>query len=329
MPTGLNAQCGFKAEAAYGTYLAPTAFLEIESSSMARKDAYLASRPLRGRPGIPVARHRATTRAAEGSIGVEVPSKGFGPILNMMHGETVTPVKVGASLTYQQVHKIGVTAPNNKSLTIQFNKPSVEKDNPFTYIGSKLTAITFSCDTSAQLKAAFDVNARDAVLTEALATASYPDPIRSFGFDQCSISVGGETVTASELIIHSFNLSIPLALKTGRWGLGQGALQLKPIGFNDSMLPTLEFACEFSNLKMYENYTKGEAKEIVITFKGELIETGKFEEISFVLPSAKFVGSDPAISGPDVLDQTASIEIYDNVTNPLTTITYQSVDVTL
>lgn len=329
MPTGLNTSVGFAPETKYGEYAAPSDFIEVESFGIARKSDYLASRPLRGRPGIPAARHRETTRQAEGAVALEVPNKGLGPLLNLLHGETVTPAKQAETIAYKQVHKIGVTAPQGKSLTIQANKPTVEQDEPFTYTGAKITNATFSCDTSAQLKASFDVMARDALTSEELATPSYPDPIKSRDFTEAVVEIDGEAVTQLDLIIHSFNLTVPLPMKTGRYGLGQGALQLEPIGFNETMLPTIELACEFSNRDMYDHYTNQDEVPVVIKFVGPVIASTYHEEIAFSVAVAKFVGSDPEVSGPDVLDQTASLEVYDSITEPLVTIDYLSVDTTL
>lgn len=329
MGTGLDTSVGFALEEEYGKYEAPSDFIEVETFGLARASEFLASRPLRGRPGIPAARHRETTRRAEGAIALEIPNKGLSPILDLLHGETVVPAKQGETAAYKHTHKIGVTAPNGKSLTIQANKPTVAQDEPFTYVGCKILEASFSCDTSAQLKASLTVNAADSLTSEELEVPNYPDPISSRDFTEAVVTIDGKDVTESDLIIHSFNLGIPLPLKTGRHGLGRGAIQAEPIGFNDTMLPTLELACEFSNRDMYDHYTNQDEVPVVIKFVGPTI-AGEFkEEIAFTLPIGKFTGSDPEVGGPDVLDQTASLEIYDSISAPLITIDYVSIDSTL
>jgi Phage tail tube protein len=323
--TGLNTTFGVALEDEYGVFKEPSKFLEVESVSLARKQNFTESRPLRGRPGIPASRHRETTRWVEGSVEMEVPDQGLGTLLNLLHGETVEVKKEAETKVYKQEHPIGVTAPKEKSLTVQLNKTPVSTDeSPFTYLGCKLTQATFSCDTSAQLKLALEVMGADIDTGEELAEAAYADPISSYAFDQAIVKLGGEAI-AEGLIIHSFNLVVPIPMKTERWGLGHGAVQLEPVGFNDTMKPTVELSCEFSDLELYEQYVGGEATELEIGFAGAKVEE-KTPGIWFTMPSVKFIGEDPSISGPDVLDQTASVEVYDSIEKALATIKYVSLD---
>ena len=124
MSSGLDTTFGIATEAKYAEYAKPSRWLEIESTSLARKQDYLSPRPLRGRPGVPVSRHKPTTYSAEGSVAMEVPNKGIGMILDLLHGNEVEPEVIGGSKAYKQEHKIGATAPNGKSLSVQVNKPT-------------------------------------------------------------------------------------------------------------------------------------------------------------------------------------------------------------
>jgi hypothetical protein len=330
MGTGLDASLGFAIEDSYGTYKAPSDFLEVESIGLQRKGNNVSSRPLRRRPGIPVSRVREATRSAEGPLAGEVPNKGFGPILFMCHGENEAssgPKKQGETTAYRQTHPIGVTAPQGKSLTIQANKPTVGADEPFSYVGSKFTEVSFSCDTSGQLKYSLNVNSADALTNKALGVASYPDPISSFVWEEAFVLINGEDVTASGLLINSFKLAVPLPLKTGRFGLGRGGTQAEPIGFIDSMKPTLELDCEFSKA-LYDHYVNEDEIPVSVGFKGGVIAGEHHEEIVFDLHVGKFIGEDPTVAGPDLVGQSASFEVYDSITDPLATIEYQSVDST-
>lgn len=327
MGTGLDLTFGVALEDTYGTYEAPTDFLEIDSSSLKREDNWLTSTALRRRPGRPVARRRKTTRQGTGTIGLKVPNKGFGQILNLLHGETVAPVQQGATPAYLQQHAIGETPPNGKSLTIQENKPTVEDDdNAFTYLGCKFTQAVFACETSQELTCSLETLAAEAVTNEALAVPSYPDPISSRDFTEASILIDGDDATQ---IIGGFTLTIPLPLKTGRWGLGRGGVQAEPIGFNDYMTPTLALPAEFTNTEMYDFYIAGAAVPIVIEFVGPVISGVHRERIKFTMAECSFVDGDPEVEGPDVLDQSPSIEIYDNGSDPLVAVDYVSVDTAL
>jgi hypothetical protein len=325
MGTGLDATFGCAQEEAYGTFKEPSRFLEIDSTSLARKTEYIAPRPLRGRPGIPSARHKQTTRQAEGNVAMEVPTTQFGRILDMLNGDTNTPEKQGEDAAYKTVFPIGVTPPNGKSLTVQINKPAVDGDHAFTYLGAKITSAAFSCDTSGQLKCSLDFLARDVDMSKELKEATYASLIESFDFTQPTVKIGGVEIDAG-LIIHSFNLALPIPLKAQRYGLGHGATQLEPHGFNDTMLPTWELNAEFSSMELYDFYVEDEPKAVEISFVGETIVGAHKNTITFLAPVGKFVGSDPEVGGPDVLDQAATLEVYDNITNPLVTITTISAD---
>src|SRR5437868_169188 len=95
--SGLGSQLGLEKEAAYGTYKVPTKFLEMTSETMNLNRAFVMSMGLRaGRLFQQGPRRSPTTRSAAGGIVLEVPTKGFGPLINMLHGEAVVPAKIGA-----------------------------------------------------------------------------------------------------------------------------------------------------------------------------------------------------------------------------------------
>src|SRR5438132_12076695 len=95
--SGLGSQFGFEKEAAYGTYKAPGKFLEYNSETMNLNRNFLMSQGLRAsRLFQSGGRRSPTTRQAAGTVVFEVPTKGFGPLLNLLHGLTVAPEKIGA-----------------------------------------------------------------------------------------------------------------------------------------------------------------------------------------------------------------------------------------
>jgi hypothetical protein len=91
---------------------------------------------------------------------MQVPTKLFGTILDLMHGATVTPVQQAATTAYLQTHNVGTSQPN-KSATIQVNKPDTRRhDHAFTYPGSVLTSVAFSCDAGGVLTCTLTWDAR-------------------------------------------------------------------------------------------------------------------------------------------------------------------------
>ena len=320
---GIDAQLGFKKETTYGTAVTVDTFAEFDSETLTRQQQFLSSTGLRAGRAVPsIKRHNATTRGAGGGLSLKVPTKGFGPWLNLLHGNTVTPTQQAATTAYLQTHNIGTSVPWNKSLTVQVGKPSTSGTvQPFTYSGVKATSVTFSCDLGAELVANFDLDAQDVVTSTALATASYPTGVGSFDFTEGTVLLGGSTVG----LVSSASVTVPLPQKTDRYGLGASALKSQPI-LNDYVRPTASLSLEFTDLTAYNMFANGTEVAFDMKFEGAIIASTYKETFRIQGAACKVVGDTPSVGGPDVLSITCPVEIYDDGTNPPVVITYMSTD---
>ena len=123
LASGLGSQFGLAKESTYGTVVTPNRFFEFDSESFKRNPNYQESVGLKAnRMFEPAARVVQTTRDAGGDPPMDVPTKTFSAILDLMHGLTVTPAQQGGTAAYKHTHLIGTSMPN-KSATLQFNKP--------------------------------------------------------------------------------------------------------------------------------------------------------------------------------------------------------------
>jgi Phage tail tube protein len=326
IPSGLGAQLGAKRESVFGTYVAPDAFYEFDAETLSRQPNYLTSTGLRAnRMAPPVARHKPTTRSASGEVTMKVPTKGFGRWLDLLHGNVVTPEKIGASTAYKQVHNIGTSAPIGKSLTVQVGKPDVAGVvQPFSYPGTKVTQLALTCETGAELMAALSLNARDEVTGEPLATASYPTGIASLDFVGGEVKVGADSLG----IVGSAGLTVPLPMKTDRFGLNKSALAAEPLP-NDYIKPTGQMAMEFFGLTQLNHFYNCDSVKVTLLFEGATISEANKEKLELVVPAAHFVGASPQVGGPDVLSVQYPFEAYDNGTEAPVIATYVSADTTL
>lgn len=324
--SGIGAQLGYKAESVYGTPVTVDTFCEFDSESLTRQQQFLSSTGLRaGRLSPSIKRHNATTRGAGGNLALKVPTKGFGPWVNLLHGNTVTPVQQAATTAYLQTHNIGTSSPKGKSMTVQVGKPSTNGTvNPFTYQGCKLTSATFSCDLGAELTASLDIDAQDVVTATALATASYPTGVGSFDFTEGTVLMAGSSVG----LVSSFSLSVPMPMKTDRYGISGSALKAEPL-VNDYVRPTASLSLEFTDLTAYGYFTGGTEVAVNCKFEGATIASTYKETFEMTLAACKVVGESPTVGGPDVLSVTVPVEIYDDGTNPPVVIKYISTDTTL
>jgi Phage tail tube protein len=320
--SGLASQVGMKKETTYGTRAVPTEFYEFVSEGGTRNIRYLESRQLRaGRFFQSGPRRVVTTRDAEFSMSGEVPNKGFGSILDLGHGNTVTPVVQGATTAYLQTHNW--TNDPTKSATFQVAKPSTNGTaNPFDYTGCMLSGLTLGCEVDGWLTFDATFDAQDEDTAQTLATASYQTALEGFHFQQCVVTVNGvvQNLTTGSLV-RSMSLDLSLPRASERFGLRSSAVKAKPI-LNDYTPGSGTLGFEFTDMTQYGLYTAGSKVAIIIAFTSStLAGTGFPFSITFTIPQAQFTGSTPAVGGPDILGFDAPFTILDDGTNPPITVT--------
>jgi len=329
IPTGLGASLGLKKESSYGTYVAPTLFLPFDSESFSRQQNRTdATGGFRAGRSVPlVGLDRLTTRSAGGEFTVKGWNKGLGSIFNLMHGNTVTPEKIGASTAYKQIHKLGEN--NNiagKSLTIQVGIPDIEGTvQPFSYIGSKITNLGISIATGGELMLTPTIASKDEVTAEALASPSYAAGLKPFVFTDGELTVASDSLP----IVGSADISIPMAMKTDRFGLNKSALAAEPIGPNDWVQASGSATMEFKGLTQYNHFTAADEVKVVLIFEGAVISESNKEKLKIEMPACKFTGTSPSISSPDVVEVSFPFSVFDNGTEAPITIEYVSADTTI
>jgi hypothetical protein len=333
LESGLGSQFGLAVETVYGTVVTPNRFFEFDSAAVALDQNYQDGVGLKAnRMFQPAGRMRKTTRSAGGASPMDIPNKGFGAIVNLMHDLVVTPAQLGSTAAYKQTHNIGTSMPR-KSATVQVNKPTSQGvDVPHTYPGSVLASVAFSVDANGILKATPTWMAQDELTPDttpagpALASASYPTGLSSWvGVDAGStVTMNGTPVA----VVRSAQWTWTQPRKDDRWFLGTGGTRLKPIpnGFS-TVAGTVEL--EWFDKTAYNLFRSGALIAIVFDFVGAQIESPNNEEIKFTLSSCQLRGSSPTIDGPDVLSVSVPFTAGDDGTNPPLKIEYTSTDVTL
>lgn len=325
--SGLGSQLGISAtEATYGTPVAVSRFFEFDSESMQRQQAYIESAGLRaGRYAQPSARTKRTTRSATGGFQMDVPTKGLGLLLNLLHSSTVTPTQIASTGAYAQDHPVG-SSPVTRSATVQVNKPTVlGDDKAFTYPGSMVSGFQFSCDTSGTLKMSVTLDAQDERTDVALAAAAYTAGVDSWDFTQATVASLNGSPLAN---VTGFQVGASVPMKADRWFLGSGALKQKPVhnGFTD-ITGTLN--AEWATTSAYDLFASGQIVALVLGFEGAVI--GGSEKFTFrlTMPAVQVRGESPTVGGPDILTQSVSFKALDNGTDPQLTVRYVSTDTSL
>lgn len=332
LASGLGSQFGLSKETTYGTVVTPAKFFEFDSESLNLDLTYQESVGLRaGRTFQPAARTFATTRQAGGGVALDIPTKSFGSILDLMHGLAISPVQQGATAAYLQTHAIGTSQPN-KSATLQVNKPtSAAVDTPFTYPGSVLTAASFSLDLGGILKTQLTWDCQDEQTPAttpagpALATASYPAGVTSWDHTKASVTMDGSAVATATALAATWTQPY----KEDRFFLNTSGVKGKPIpnGF-----ATVEgtISLEFNDATAYNLWRTGRKDiAVVFDFQGATIASTFKEQITFTMPGVQVRGESPQVGGPDVLEVTAPFKALDNGAAAPLTVAYMSTDITI
>lgn len=313
---GLAAQVALKKESTYGVRAVPDLFFEFESEGGVRNQKFLESKQLRaGRTFQSSARRVATTHDAATQISGEVPNKNFGSILDLYHGNTVTPVQQGATTAYLQTHNW--TNDPNKSGTIQAGKPSVDGTvRPFDYLGCVGASLSLSQAVDDWLKFEAGFDAQDVKTDQTLATASYATALEGFHFQQCTVTVNSvvQNLTTGALAKScSLNLSRPR--DTERYGLRSSPLKAQPIT-NDYSPGEGSVGFEYKDNAIYDLYAAQTVVPIILDWtSSSLAGTAIPFRFTVTLAACVFKSAPITVGGPGIVSYEAGFDILDDGTN--------------
>ncbi|MFB6696379.1 phage tail tube protein [Streptomyces rubiginosohelvolus] len=324
--SGLGAQVGIAAESSYGTYVAPTKFVEFTKESLQLKKVTAQSQGIAANRLLALAARRVVTqRSGAGNLEMEVTNKAMGTLLQTLMGTSVTPVQQAATAAYLQTHVLADTA--GKSLTIQKGVPlttgTVTRKN---FLGCKIISAEFSCEVGGMLTASFEIDSKDCEETSVLAVATYPS-MAPFHFAQMSLKTG---VYASEVArngIRKVSVKIERPQATERYYAGQSGTKAEPIA-NDLVKITGSIEGDYVDTILDDLHTSDATTALVWDFTGPLIAATHYERFTVKLPAIKIDDAPPTVEGYDVVKPTLSFTgLYDGTNQP--SIEYMSTDVTL
>lgn len=331
--SGLQGSLGLAAETTYGTYVAAARHLEVENAKLKKVKNTMSSKGLAGGRAIPLgSRRQVTSRAAGGSISLEVANTKMGLLFNNAIGGTVTPVQQAATTAYLQTHSLTTTTNNfGKSLSLQTGIADAGgTSRPYTFLGGKITKFDLACGVDEYLMMSADIDCRDVVETETLVAPSYAANTRSFHWDEGVVKIadlGGSPASVDG--IRKLSLSCERKMDTGRFYFGTGGVKAEPI-LNDftSITGSLD-ADMILKADLADRYRDDTAFALVWEFVGPLIETTYYETFRVTLPDCFFDDSGPTLDGPDLTKLPMKFTAYSDGTNPPMKIEIISVDMAI
>ncbi|MCG0061740.1 phage tail tube protein [Streptomyces tricolor] len=324
--SGLGAQLGIAAESTYGTFVAPTKFLEFTKESLALKKTTAQSTGIAsGRLMALSARRVVTRKEVSGSIDLEVTNKGQGLLLQALMGTSVTPVQQGATAAYLQTHTLADTA--GKSLTVQKGVPLTSGTvTDKTFLGCKVTSAEFSCEVGGMLTATYEFDGKDCDETQTLAAASYSN-MSPFHFGQMAVKSGTFGAETALDGIRKVSVKIERPQDTERFYANQAALKKEPIT-NDLVRITGTLETDYVSTALDDLHTSDAATSLVWEFVGPNIASTYFETFRITLAAVKLDEGPPVVDGYGVVKPTFNFTaLYDGANLPK--IEYISTDTAL
>lgn len=327
--SGLAASIGFAAESTYGTYVAPTRFLEYIKADLKKKKNVVQGGGLAaGRIAQLGSRRVVTSESVEGGFELEVANKGMGLLLAHLLGSSATPVQQGATAAYLQAHTVGDNI--GKSLTIQHGVPDLTGTvRPFTFKGCKLSGAEFSCKVGELLTMSLDVDGRQASEVETLVAASLATGVAPFHWAQMSVKLGTFGAEAAVSGVKGFSVKFDRGMASERFYAGAGGLKAEPI-MNDFLKVSGSIEVDLVNKADFaDRFAADSATSLVIELVGPLIASTYYQTFRIKLPMVFFDGDTPTVDGPDVTSGGYPFVAQLDGTNPLVSIDYISTDTTL
>lgn len=329
--SGIGSQLGIAAETTYGTYVAPTRFLEVAKQTVSKTKntkswTGLASGRLVDRAGGRV----VTTTAGTVSIDeLVVTNRDMGLLLNAIMGGTVAPVQQGATLAYLQTHALADTA--GKHLSVQAGVPLVGGTVvPQTALGCKATSAEVACAVDELLTMKVELDAREITEAQTLVAASYGANRSPFHFGQMSVHAGATIGTVAPVSgVQGISVKIDRKLAAEKFYAGGGGLKAEPTT-NDMVAITGTITADYLVAADFANRFRDDTQTAIrITFTGALIDTGYYDTLTIDLPAVFFDTGTPSVDGPDVVTTGYDFTVYNDLTNAPATISYLSADTAL
>lgn len=329
--SGLAASIGFADEAVYGTYVAPTRFLEFDKEDLKLNKTTMQGGGLAaGRYADLGSRRVLTTKSGSGSVNLEVTNQKFGLLFGHILGSTAAPVAQGATTAYLQTHVLGDNF--GQSLTVQKGVPAADGTvHPYSFTGGKITSAAFECDVMGMLQAQLEFDFKNVVTSEPLAAPSYATGLAPFHGGQLAIKMGTYGAETDIDGIKKMQLKFERAMNTSRFfasSTGFPATKSEPI-MNDVVKVTGSLETEFTDTTIADWFTADESTSVVFEWTGPVIEGIYTEKLTIRVPMIFFNGDTPQVEGPDVVTTGYEFTGQHDGTNDLISVEYTSTDTAL
>ena len=316
LKTALAAQVGLVKEVTYGTYVAPTRFIEFVSESMKQEIDRVESKAIRANSRVMRSDDWASgTKGVSGDVELELWNKSFGLIFELMiGGSAVTTTATGSMYTHT------FTPGDLASATIQAGVPDIGGTvRPFSYTGCMVNEWELSSTVGDPVMVKLGVVGQAETTAQSLASASYATGLELLTFVGGNLSIAGTGVPVNKVTLKGNN-----GLATDRYFLGS-ANRSQPLEA-DLREYSGDFEAEFTDLTAYNRYVNGTEAALVLTFAGVANPTHKL----VVTCNVRFDGETPTVGGTGIVTQPMSFKAVASSTDASAlTLAYSTPDATV
>lgn len=309
MPTFHDTYVGYSEETVYGTFVAPTNFVEFVSEGVSGKYERIESEGLRsGNQVLRSDRWAVNPKGAEGDLKLECLDVGLDLFLKHALGSISAGLPTGGFT----VHTATLGDLKGKSLSVKIGRVDAGGAiRPFDYTGGKIKSWELSNSVDGIAMLSLDMDFATTVTAGAAATPAYPAlSAQLFTFVSGAVTIGGTSFAVADFSLKGDN-----KLKTDRYALrgASSTAKREPLaeGLRDL---TFDIKGEFEDLTQVNRVASatagGATAAIVATWDtpqgGQLsvsIPFGRFDEHSFNVDGAKIL--DLGLTGKVTTDGTA------------------------
>lgn len=326
--SGLDAQVGFAAESTVGTAVTVTKFVEFDNEDFKYVPTWLEGEGIRaGAQFKRDSRVSVVRKDVNGKLDLKLPTKGIGLLVKHALGSSATPVQIGATTAYQQIHTPGDHV--GKGLTFQVGRPEPGTGTvrPFTFNGCKCTQWEFSVADGGNCMFSTTWDGWNEDTATALAPALYASGAALFNFSHGSLTLGGTASTggspsqisvagstAVAAVVNSFTLRGEIPMQADRYGIGNAGVKNEQLQ-NDYPTITGSLDAEFAKAELYDVFKGAASTTLQANFSQGDAGGGNAFAFNWILPAARFKNMGPSVNGPGLVRMSCEFEVYDDGTN--------------
>ncbi|WP_353809159.1 phage tail tube protein [Agromyces sp. SYSU T00194] len=304
MTTLFDSAVGLAKEPSFGTYTAPTKFVEFTEAGLKKMPTVVTGSGRRYGERVRRADRRVVTAwDVAGPIATELLTKGMGALFEAVLG-TGTSTSVPTTSAFQQLFTPSAGDPVD-SYTIQASVPFVGgATQPHSFVGMYATGLTMAIAEGGVPTLQVQWSGKDLDTGQSFVTPSYPADTSLFSFVHGAIVVGGSLTVPTTTEVGSisggttadvtdFNLQVDNGMSPGRRYLGGSGLIGNP-GFLGELGISGSITVDYTSNALRDAFIAQDDLALMLTFQHPVeIDTGVYPTVQVVVPNIRLDGDIP------------------------------------